>query len=251
MIEVGGLSFHVGQVQILHDITLALEPGGVTALIGPNGAGKSTLLHAIAGLNAPSSGTVSIDGLDPYAAPAMERARRVALLQQFPTVVSRLRVRELVAFGRWPHHKGRATPADDAKVAEAIAALALEDLADRPLETLSGGQRQRAFVAMTFAQDTPWILLDEPLNALDPRHARNLMSRLKVLAEQTGRSIVIVLHDINAAAGWAARVVAMKDGRVMAHGATREVLTPDTLGAVFETPFDVIDHRGRIVVVAE
>ncbi|UYV36823.1 ATP-binding cassette domain-containing protein [Rhodobacteraceae bacterium D3-12] len=251
MIEVSGLSFHVGQVQILHDISVTLDSGGVTALIGPNGAGKSTLLHAIAGLNAPSSGTVSIDGLDPYAAPAMERARRVALLQQFPTVVSRLRVRELIAFGRWPHHKGRATPQDDAKVEEAIKALSLEDLADRPLETLSGGQRQRAFVAMTFAQDTPWILLDEPLNALDPRHARNLMSRLKELAEETGRSIVIVLHDINAAAGWAARVVAMKDGRVMAHGATREVLSPEVLGEVFETPFDVIEHRGRIVVVAD
>lgn len=250
MIDVTGLSFAAGETPILHDLTLSLAPGGITALIGPNGAGKSTLLHCLAGLNTPSTGTVRIDGHDPFAIAGEERAKRVALLQQSPAVVSRLRVCDLVAFGRWPHHKGRATAADQTIVDQALEAFALSDLAHRTVETLSGGQRQRAFLAMTYAQDTPWMLLDEPLNALDPKHARDLMARLHGMSRTTDRSIVIVLHDLNAAAGWADRIVAMKDGRVAAQGDTPEVLTPDILSTVFETRFDVLHHKGRTVVAA-
>lgn len=250
MIEVSSLSYRVGQERILHGIDLTIPEGGITALIGPNGAGKSSLLHCIAGLITPSEGHVRIGALDPFSASGPERARAVALLQQTPTVVSRLRVRELVEFGRWPHHRGRSTGRDDAIVASTLTAFALDELAERQLETLSGGQRQRAFIAMAWAQDTPWLLLDEPLNALDPRHARDLMVRLHDLSRSQNRSVVIVLHDINAAAGWADRVVAMKDGRVFAHDTNLSVLTPDTLEEVFDTPFDVLSHRGRPVVVA-
>lgn len=249
MIRVSSLSLRVGRAEILRDIDLTLPEGGITALIGPNGAGKSTLLHCIAGLLSPASGTVRIGALDPFAAAGPDRARIVALLQQSPVVVSRLRVRELVAFGRWPHHQGRVTARDAEIVDRALAAFALEALADRQIETLSGGQRQRAFIAMTWAQDTPWLLLDEPLNALDPRHARDLMARLHDLSRGTARSVVIVLHDINAAAGWADRIVAMKDGRVVAHDRSAELLTPETLGTVFDTRFDVLSHEGRPVVV--
>lgn len=249
MIEVSELRFHAGQVEILRDVTLSLRAGVITGLIGPNGAGKSTLLHCIAGLNPLSAGQVLIDGLDPASVPDHTRARTVALLQQSPGVVSRLRVRELVAFGRWPHHRARPGPQDDAAVADALAAFDLEEFADRPLETLSGGQRQRAFVAMTYAQDTPWILLDEPLNALDPRHAGNLMARLDWLASTRGRSIVVVLHDINAAARWAHDIVAMKDGRVLAHGPAARVLEEETLAKLFDTPFHAFTHAGRQVVV--
>lgn len=250
MIKVSGLTFHVGADPILRGMDLTIPEGGITALIGPNGAGKSSLLHCLAGLITPSGGKVRIGSLDPFKAPGPERAQAVALLQQSPTVVSRLRVRELVAFGRWPHHQGRETPQDAKIVANTLAAFALEDLAERQLETLSGGQRQRAFIAMAWAQDTPWLLLDEPLNALDPKHSRDLMARLHDLSRFEGRSVVIVLHDINAAAGWADRVVAMKDGRIFAHDASSVVLTPDVLAEVFETPFDVLLHRGRPVVVA-
>ncbi|ARU01159.1 ABC transporter ATP-binding protein [Yoonia vestfoldensis] len=250
MIEIAKLSLRAGATPILHDIDLRLEKGGITALIGPNGAGKSSLLHCIAGLLRPHAGQVRIDGLDPLRAPGVQRARSVALLQQSPMVVSRLSVRELVAFGRWPHHRGRATARDAEIVAEALAAFALEDLATRQIETLSGGQRQRAFIAMTWAQDTPWLLLDEPLNALDPRHARDLMARLHGLSRNAARSVVIVLHDINAAAGWADRIVALKDGRILAHDRTAALLTPQILGGVFDTPFDVLTHAGRPVVVA-
>ncbi len=250
MINVTNLSYAVDGTQILDDVDLSIKRGGITALIGPNGAGKSTLLHCISGLNTLSGGSVQIDGHDPVLMPSRARAKLVALLQQTPHVVSRLRVRDLVAFGRWPHHRGRATAQDSVLVDEALHAFALETFADRPIETLSGGQRQRAFLAMTYAQDTPWMLLDEPLNALDPKHARDLMVRLHGMTRETSRSIVIVLHDINAAAGWADHIVAMKDGRVVAHDAATTFLTPENLNTVFDTPFEVISHGTRTVVAA-
>lgn len=249
MIKVRELGYGVGDTAILHDVNLTLAPGGITALIGPNGAGKSSLLHCMAGLTTPTQGRVEIDGLDPFTARDEARARAVALLQQTPVVVSRLQVRELVSFGRWPHHRGRPGPKDMEKVEEALEAFSLTDFAERPLETLSGGQRQRAFIAMTYAQDTPWMFLDEPLNALDPRHARDLMARLHGLSRGHDRSIVIVIHDINAAAGWADRIVAMKDGRIVAHDASAALLTPETLADVFDTPFEVLRHKDRPVVI--
>ncbi|MCR8550970.1 ATP-binding cassette domain-containing protein [Salipiger sp. P9] len=250
MIEISDLSYAVGQTPILHGITTTLERGGITALIGPNGAGKSTLLHCLAGLERPASGRVRIDGLDPFTAPHRQRARAVALLQQSPALVSRLKVRELVGFGRWPHHQGRPGPEDRAQIDRALTAFALTELQDRALDTLSGGQRQRAFIAMTYAQDTPWMLLDEPLNALDPRHARDLMARLHGLSRDGARSIVIVLHDINAAAGWADHIVAMKDGRILAQDHSAALLTPEVLRDLYDTPFELLQHKGRPVVVA-
>lgn len=251
MIEVEGLSYRIGAAQILHDVSIRLPRGGITALIGPNGAGKSSLLHCIAGLSRPQAGRVRIDGMDPFAVADRERARCIALLQQSHTVASRLRVRELVAFGRWPHHVGRPGPEDVRAADAALEAFELEPLADRPLDTLSGGQRQRAMVAMAHAQSTPWLLLDEPLNALDPRHARDLMARLHALTrDKAGRSVVVVLHDINASAAWADRVVAMRDGRVLAVGRHDEVLCENTLRTVFDMEFDIVDHKARKLVVA-
>ncbi|MGR3376740.1 iron ABC transporter ATP-binding protein [Salipiger abyssi] len=250
MIEIADLHYSAGHTPILHGITTTLERGGITALIGPNGAGKSTLLHCISGLEKPSSGSVRIDGTDPFTVPHRQRAKTVALLQQSPALVSRLTVRELVGFGRWPHHQGRPGPEDAAQIDRALTAFALDDLAGRSIDTLSGGQRQRAFIAMTYAQDTPWMLLDEPLNALDPRHARDLMARLHALSRDDKRSIVIVLHDINAAAGWADHIVAMKDGRILAQDSSAALLTPEVLREVFDTPFDLLHHKGRPVVVA-
>ncbi|GGO51183.1 iron complex transport system ATP-binding protein [Roseovarius pacificus] len=252
MIEVSNLSYSAGQAQILRDISLTIPQGGITAIIGPNGAGKSSLLHCIAGLLTPSGGQVRIDGLDPFDAPHRDRARAVALLQQTPRIATRLRVRELVAFGRWPHHGGRPGPEDARLTEEALATFDLTPLADRSLETLSGGQRQRALVAMTWAQSAPWLLLDEPLNALDPKYARDLMERLHDLTRPAPeqRSVVVVIHDINAAAGWADRVIALKDGEIGASGPCNDIMTPATLHAVFGMAFDVIDHKQRPVVIA-
>lgn len=249
MIQIEGLHLSIGDTPILQDVSAQIHRGGITALIGPNGAGKSTLLHCLAGLNAPDAGKVRIDDRDPFGVTELQRARIVALLQQSPGIVSRLSVADLVAFGRWPHHRGRPSPEDRSIVEEALDAFDLIPLRARPLESLSGGQRQRAFVAMTYAQDTPWILLDEPLNALDPKHARNLMARLEWLVASRGRSIVIVLHDINAAARWADYILAMKDGQVLQAGRPDTVLTPEHLRSLYDTDFECVFHGERVIVL--
>ena len=252
MITVYNLSHEAGGACILSDVSVEIPSGGITALIGPNGAGKSTLLHCLAGLIRPAAGAVYIDDAPVLVLADRDRARAVALLQQSQTIVNRLTVRELVGFGRWPHHQGRPGPEDARLTQAALETFELGSMADRALETLSGGQRQRAQVAMVWAQSTPWLLLDEPLNALDPKYARDLMHRLHELTRPgpEARSVVVVLHDINAAATWADRVVAMKDGRIHASGERAEILTPDVLGKLYETPFDVLDHEGRPVVVS-
>ncbi|WP_417720495.1 ATP-binding cassette domain-containing protein [Salipiger sp.] len=249
MIEVTGLHVRIGEAALLKGVDLRIPAGGITALIGPNGAGKSTLLHAMAGLQAVSAGTVRIDGMDVASAQSGERARRLAMLTQSQPMLSRLAVRDLVAFGRWPHCRGRPGPKDRRIVEEALDAFALQDHADRQIDTLSGGQRQRAYVAMTWAQATPWLFLDEPLAALDPRHASDLMTRLGTLGRGAeGRSVVIVLHDLNAAAAAADHVVALKDGAVFAAGPTAEVMCPDRLSALFDTSFLAYDVPGRRLV---
>ena len=251
MIQIKGLQLSIGGTSILRDVSAQIAKGAITALIGPNGAGKSTLLHCLAGLNAPDTGEVRIDDCDPFGVAELERARIVALLQQSPGIVSRLSVADLVAFGRWPHHRGRPGPEDRSIVEEALDAFDLFPMRSRALESLSGGQRQRAFVAMTYAQDTPWILLDEPLNALDPKHAQNLMARLKWLVTSRGRSIVVVLHDINAAARWADYILAMKDGQVLQAGRPDTVLTPEHLRSLYDTNFECLSHGERVIVFPE
>ncbi len=156
----------------------------------------------------------------------------VAILRQDTTIASRLRVSELVGFGRFPHGRGRLTDTDHRIVDAAIARFVLSDLSNRFIETLSGGQRQRALVAMIFAQDTEYLLLDEPLNNLDMYYTRELMRILRQAASDNGKTIVIVLHDINQASVHADRIVAMKGGRIVADGTPIEVLTPEMLETV-------------------
>ncbi|KUF11082.1 ATP-binding cassette domain-containing protein [Pseudoponticoccus marisrubri] len=253
MIEIRNVSLSLRGSAILHDITAGLPQTGITALIGPNGAGKSSLLHLCAGLLRPSGGVIAVDGGDVTRMAHRDRARRIAVLTQAQALGSRLTVGDLVGFGRWPHHLGRPREADRQVVAEALALFDLETLSGRQVETLSGGQKARAFTAMAWAQSTPWLLLDEPLAALDPRFARDLMARLHAMS-QTGpqaRGVVIVVHDLNAAALWADHVVALRDGRLFADGPAAEVLTPATLGALFDTAFGTVDTpRGRLVYPA-
>ena len=251
MIEVDKLSYNIQGAPVLKDVSLSIPQSGITALIGPNGAGKSTLLHCLSGLQSIAEGSVRISGHDPFAMTDNDRARLVALLQQNPDTVPRLSVRDLVAFGRWPHHQGRPGAEDHRAVDDALDVFDLTDLAERSLGALSGGQRQRANVAMTWAQGTPWLFLDEPLNALDPRYASDLMARLHRLS-RTGvhmRSVVVVLHDINSAARWADHVVALRDGSLFCHGSVEGVLTEETLLALYETPFEVIKTKKKLVVV--
>lgn len=249
MIEISGLSHAIGGAPILSDIDLTLPRGGITALIGPNGAGKSTLLHLIARLMPVQRGRIVIDGADLAATDTRALARRIAILPQNSGVPARLTVRDLVAFGRWPHHRGRPGPADEAAVAAALDAFGLGPLAARFLDELSGGQQQRAHVAMAHAQETDWLLLDEPLNNLDPRHARDLMARLHALSRGGGRSVVVVIHEVNYAAAWADHLVALKDGRVLAAGAREGLLTAGLMADLYDMEAAVGDIGGRQVVL--
>jgi iron complex transport system ATP-binding protein len=247
MIELDNLTVRRGATVALDGISCRIPEGRLTAIIGPNGAGKSTLLHAMAGLIRPEAGRVRVSGLDVAQARERERARLIALLPQSNAAVPRLTVRELVAFGRWPHHRGRPTAADRRATEEAIARFDLGPLAGREVETLSGGQRQRAFLAMAYAQETPWMLLDEPLAALDPRYTRDIMERLRDISGERG--VLIVLHDLSIAARHADWCVALKGGKLQAAGPKDETLTSARLSSLYETPLRVARIEGRAVVI--
>lgn len=245
MIRIDNVSFKHRTTPILHDVSLEIAKGGVVALIGPNGAGKSTLLSLVARLQPLETGKISVDGLPVDTTPGRDLAKVLAILRQDTTIASRLRVRELVGFGRFPHGRGRLTDEDHAIVDAAIAQFDLTDLSDRFIETLSGGQRQRALVAMAFAQGTDYLLLDEPLNNLDMYYARALMRSLRSVADAKRKTVVIVLHDINQASAHADRIVAMKDGRIVADGTPAEILTPDRLEAIFGFQMRVETIEGK------
>lgn len=249
MISIEDVNYRIGSVPILHDIRTSLPEGRLTALIGPNGAGKSTLMRLIGRLEALQSGRITVAGHDLAKTPTDDLAKLMAILGQNTAIASRLRVAELVGFGRWPHHQGRPRPEDRDKVTQALETFALTLLADRFLDEISGGQAQRAHIAMSFAQDTPWLLLDEPLNNLDMAHARGLMTQLAGLVREQGRSVAMVVHEINYAAAWADHVIAMKDGRIMAEGGPDAVLTEAVLSELYDTPVSVGRHRDRPLVL--
>lgn len=244
MIEVAHLFKSYGSVRVLDDVSLSLPAGGVTALIGPNGAGKSTLLSIVARLLEPDRGTVHVDGLDVFATPGAVLARRLAILKQHTQITPRLTVAELVAFGRFPYSRGRLTREDAERVADAIAYVDLTAVQDRVIDVLSGGQRQRAFIAMVLAQDPTCLLLDEPLNNLDMKHAAAIMRLLRRAADDLGKTVVVVIHDINFASCHADRIVAMKEGRLILNDTPAAVMRPDVLRDVYDMDIAVHDIDG-------
>lgn len=249
MIEIRNVTMSYDREPVVRDVTFDLPDRGITALIGPNGAGKSTLLSGIGRLHPLNSGAVHVDGkaIDHWRPDAL--ARTIAILRQENHLTVRLTVAELVMLGRHPHTKGRATARDEEKVTEALTQVNMLELADRFLDELSGGQRQRAFVAMTLAQDAKYLLLDEPLSALDMRHSRDMMRHLSQVCRERDISVVIVIHDINTAAAYADRLIAMKDGRIVAEGAPAQVLTPSVLEDVFEVETTVTTVNERPVAI--
>ena len=253
MIKLNNISHHIGKQQILHDITLSLPTAQVIALIGPNGAGKSTLFSVMARLQPLQSGQVSFsvdnEERDIVSCQARTLAKTVAMLGQDNHVQGRLRVHELLMFGRYPYHQGQPTADDQQKVQEILERFELEPLAERFLSTLSGGQRQRVLIAMIVCQDTPYLLLDEPLNNLDMYHAGRLMRELRQLSHNQQKTVVIVLHDINQAAQFADTVVTMKAGEVTAVGCPADVITKETMKDLYNVDVTVLSHQGRPVIV--
>lgn len=242
MITLDGVVRRYSATTQIGPVDLEIPSGGITALVGPNGAGKSTMLTMIGRLMGMDEGHITVAGMDVSSASSKDLARVLSILRQENHFVTRLTVRQLVGFGRFPHSHGRLTPEDEARISEAIDFLDLTDLEGRYLDELSGGQRQRAYVAMVLAQDTDYLLLDEPLNNLDMQHSVQMMQLLRRAATELGKTIVIVLHDINFAGRYADRIIAMKDGAVAEQGTPQEIMKADVLTRVFNTPVSMLDH---------
>jgi iron complex transport system ATP-binding protein len=249
VIQIDSVCKSYGAARVLDGVSLTIPAGGITSLIGANGAGKSTLLSIAARLLPADAGRVLVDGMDVARTPGPVLARRLAVLRQENAMTVRLTVRELVAFGRFPHSGGRLTAEDRERVREALDWFELGGLADRHLDQLSGGQRQRAYVAMVMCQGTDYVLLDEPLNNLDMRHAVQMMRMLRGMADELGRTVVLVVHDVNIASCYSDRIVAMRDGQVVAAGPTDELMTPELLRTVFDVEVAVHELDGRRIAV--
>jgi iron complex transport system ATP-binding protein len=247
------LSLSYGPTPVVKAVTMQPPTGQISALLGRNGSGKSTLLRGFARLMAPASGAALLDGQAIHQLPTRDVARQLGLLPQGPEAPAGMSVRELVSLGRHPHRGrfGMGTPEDGPAVAEALALTGLDSLADRAVETLSGGQRQRAWIALTLAQRTDVLLLDEPTTFLDPAHQIEVMQLVSRLQAERGLTVLMVLHDLNLAARYADHLVLLADGEVLTRGTPAEVLTPAWLRAAYGVEADVLtDTRsGRPVVL--
>lgn len=241
MIELKNVSKRYSGEVAIGPLNLRIPKGGITALIGPNGAGKSTMLTMIGRLLDMDEGTIEVAGKDVQSTKSAELAKVVSILRQENHFVTKLTVRQLIGFGRFPYTKGRLTPHDEEVISTYIAFFHLEELQHRYLDELSGGQRQRAYVAMVLCQETEYVLLDEPLNNLDIAHSVEMMRHLKDAAQSLGRTIVVVLHDINFAARYADYICACKEGRIVEFGSVDDIIRDDILTSIFNTPVRVID----------
>jgi ABC-type cobalamin/Fe3+-siderophores transport system ATPase subunit len=243
-----------GRTTVVPDLSLEVGHGTVTALVGPNGSGKSTLLMTLARVLRARGGEVLLDGVPIADVSSVEVARRLGVLPQTAVVPTGATVREVVEQGRYPQLGAWAMlrRRDDGAMARALELTGLTDLADRRLDSLSGGERQRAWIAMTLAQETGVLLLDEPTTYLDVRHQIDLMRLVEHLRDDHAITVVMVLHDLNQAARHADRIVALRDGRVRADGPPEQVLTPEVLREVFEVDAVVVDDpvTGRPLFVA-
>lgn len=242
-----------GDRVVVRDVDLHVPTGQVTVIVGANGSGKSTLLRGLARLLAPAGGAVLLDGQDLRRTPTRKVAQRLGLLPQAPSAPEGITVADLVARGRAPHQRWweQETSADAAAIVRALELTDTAQLADRPVDELSGGQRQRVWLALALAQDPPVLLLDEPTTYLDLAHQVDVLELVRDLQQRLGRTVVMVLHDLNAAARYADHVVAMRDGRLVAAGTPAQVVTPDVVADVFGLRCEVVTCpvSGRPLVV--
>lgn len=252
LLEARGLSVRYGKHHAVRDVSLSATPGSFTVIVGPNGCGKSTLLRALSGALAPSAGEIILGGKPMAAMRRKEAARQLAYLPQSPVAPELVTVFDLVARGRYPHQTllRQWSDEDEHAVRAALTDTDLAGLADRPLDALSGGQRQRAWLALVLAQDAPLLLLDEPTTFLDIRHQVDLLS-LCARLHRAGRTLVVVLHDLNLAFRYADTVVMMREGEVMARGAAGDIVTERTMREVFDLHCRVMPdpETGRPMVI--
>lgn len=249
MIEIGNVTKAYNNVKVLDNVTATVPRGGVTSIIGPNGAGKSTLLSIISRLLDADRGQVKVNGMDVMTTPSDKLATCLSVLRQENQFTSRLTVAELVGFGRYPYTKGRLNADDRERISAALAFLNLTELKDRFLDELSGGQRQRAYVAMVLCQDTEYVLLDEPLNNLDMKHAVAMMKQIRRAADELGKTIVLVIHDINFASAYSDYIIAMRKGQIIYTGKPEDIMVSEVLEDIFDTAVAIEQvHNQRIAV---
>ena len=230
---------------VVDAVNLEIPKGKVISFIGPNGAGKSTVMGIISRLIAKDSGLVSFDGTELEKWKSKELSKRLAILTQSNNIQMKLTVRELVAFGRFPYSGNRTTKEDEEIIEQAIAYMELEAFRDRFIDELSGGQRQRALIAMVIAQDTDYILLDEPTNNLDIYHATDMMKIVRRLCDELEKTIILVLHEINYAAFYSDYICAFVDGKVAKFGTVKEVMTKETLSEIYKVDFEILEIEGK------
>ncbi|MBM7693042.1 iron complex transport system ATP-binding protein [Peribacillus deserti] len=230
---------------IVQNLNLDIKPGKITAIIGPNGCGKSTILKTMARLHPASSGAVYLDGKMIHKTPTKEIAKKLAILPQSPEAPDGLTVFELISYGRTPHQSGlsRLTQHDQTMIEWALDVTGLKHLQNQPVDTLSGGQRQRAWIAMSIAQETDLLLLDEPTTYLDLAHQLEVLHLLEKLNRDDKRTIIMVIHDLNQAARFAHQLVALKQGEIVKQGTPDQVINTEILRQVFNIETDIVTDR--------
>ncbi len=234
-----------GNKTVVKDVSFTVPKGKVLSLIGPNGAGKSTVMGMISRLIAKDAGVISFEGEELSRWKSKELAKHLAILTQHNNIQMKLTVRELVAFGRFPYSGSRLTEEDNAMIDRAIDYMELREFEDRYIDELSGGQRQRAYIAMVIAQDTEYVLLDEPTNNLDIYHSSNLMRIARRLCDELGKTVIMVLHEINYASFYSDFICAFKNGKIAKFGTVDEVINTETLKRIYDVDFEILRVDGR------
>jgi iron complex transport system ATP-binding protein len=242
MIAVRGVEIRAGSRTLLHDLHFDVALGEFVAVLGANGVGKTTMLRALAGVTPPHAGSIAIDGREITSLDAASRARSIAHIAGDDLFIDRLTVRDVVAMGRYPHHRWwewHENSSDDAQISEALEAVRMSDFAARRFDTLSSGERQRVWLALALAQEAPLLLLDEPTSHLDVRVAHEILGLLRAQAAN-GKSVVCVLHDLNEAAEFADRVLLLASGRALAFDAPDTALQPALLERAYGIPMEML-----------
>ena len=247
--KVQSLSKRYDGKAVVDSVSFSIPKGRVTSLIGPNGAGKSTVMGMISRLIAKDAGLIDFEDRDISKWKSRELAKKLAILTQHNNVQMKLTVRELVAFGRFPYSGNHLTQEDHRIVDQAVAYMELKEFEDRFIDELSGGQRQRAYIAMVIAQDTDYILLDEPTNNLDIYHATNMMKIVRRMCDELGKTVILVLHEINYAAFYSDYICAFKDGKIAAFGSVQEVMTKETLSSIYSVDFEILQVEGKPLTI--
>lgn len=245
MISTLNISKKYGDKKVLDNVSFSFPKNKIIAFIGSNGAGKSTLLSIITRTLIKNDGSILVDKKDIEKWKSRELAKRLSILKQTNHINIRIKVKELVAFGRFPHSQGNLTEKDHKKIAEAIEYTGISNLEDRYIDELSGGQRQMAYIAMVIAQDTEYIFLDEPLNNLDMKHSVQIMKILRRLVDEKGKTIMVVIHDINFVSSYSDYILAMKNGRIIKGGETKEIIDSEVLKSIYGMNIEVKDINNK------